>query len=127
MTATDNGTPRLSKNTAVRIDVIRSHFPPRFEKSVYSPHTISESEKNGTGIYNVKATDEDILGEIVYELVGIPPALEFFAMDSEEGNIWLIQSLKADIRIQTFTVSILLPFVYMDILLPLLVHTKHIF
>ena len=105
--ASDNGTPVRSVERRVRIQVTRNQYLPVFQNLPYF-QTVSENVYNGSAIFTVTVEDRDVLGEIVYELVGVSPAPEFFGIDSERGNVWVINPLFSDNRVQVFDVSIAL-------------------
>ena len=100
--AMDNGRPVRSSEAEVTIRVKFNKFPPKFSNSPYI-QTVSENVRNGTGIFTVRATDEDLQGRITYGVVGISPAPLYFHVDPTVGTVWVKDDLKKD-RALTYTV-----------------------
>ena len=104
VTAYDSGNPRKSVDVRVSITVQRNEFPPVFVNGPYS-QTVSENIRNGTGIFTILATDEDLQGELTYEVIGLSPAPNFFHVHPTEGTVWVINDLTGD-RALTYTLRI---------------------
>ena len=57
--AHDQGNPRKSAEATVSITVQRNEFPPVFHNAPYS-QTVSENIRNGSGIFTIQASDQDL-------------------------------------------------------------------
>ncbi len=50
--------------------------------------------------------DPDRVGELTFELTGVYPADHFFTIDSSNGNIFVLESLREDnLQLTQYTVS----------------------
>ncbi len=103
VTAGDQGKPTKTVNADIGIVVRRNKFPPKFIGAPYEA-TVSENKRNGSGIFTLQAQDEDLQDQMMYELVGIIPAPEYFQVHPTTGTIKLIKSLK-DNKALSYTVS----------------------
>ena len=103
ITAMDNGRPVRTGEARVILTVKRNQFPPAFSSESYT-QTVSENVRNGTGIFTVRATDQDLQGNMVYEIVGISPAPLYFHVNPTLGTVWVKDDLKKDRALQ-YTVS----------------------
>uniref|UniRef100_A0A087X3Y7 Cadherin domain-containing protein n=1 Tax=Poecilia formosa TaxID=48698 RepID=A0A087X3Y7_POEFO len=95
--ATDSGTPSLSSNVTVTLDVLDSNDNrPAFNKEIYQIE-IQENALVGTTLTTLNATDPDegTNGEIEYNLSKTLPrkAYEVFRLDSVSGAITLENAL----------------------------------
>ncbi|XP_069510258.1 protocadherin gamma-A6-like isoform X20 [Ambystoma mexicanum] len=98
ITATDRGTPPLSKNETIILQITdENDNPPVFGKLLYSAH-IKENIPQGTSIFTAKATDLDwgknarISYSIVDGHIGDVPLSSYISINSESGVIYALQS-----------------------------------
>ena len=97
--ATDSGNPSQTTDADVIINVQRISAPV-FQGIPYSTN-VREDALNGTNIFTVR-TDVPV-NDVVYEIVGQPPAPYFFTIDTN-GNIRVARDLRDDKNMQ-YTVS----------------------
>lgn len=93
--AYDLGVPVKYGEVEVEIAVQRNQFPPEF---IGAPYVIEASENtvNNTGIFTIKAEDEDMRGQIIYEVIGVTPADRFFRVGRTTGFLYVSGDLKSD-------------------------------
>ena len=92
--ASDNRFPPRVTNNTISVNVQRDVIAPVFSSSSYDQFTISENIPRGNVIHNsVRATDEDLQGEIRYEIVGEMTAAVQFGIVEDVGNIIVISNL----------------------------------
>ncbi|KAL5018737.1 hypothetical protein ScPMuIL_004459 [Solemya velum] len=91
--ATDGGTPERTAVASVIVNVNRNRFPPVFTNT---PYIISLSEKEApqTSIYQVTATDQDLVGSITYSVTGDDIAPYLFSVDKTTGTVRIRTSLQ---------------------------------
>ncbi|KAJ1128082.1 hypothetical protein NDU88_006464 [Pleurodeles waltl] len=98
VTATDNGTPPLSKTKTINLQITdENDNPPVFDQISYSIY-IMENLFAGTSIFSARATDSD-WGEnarITYTIcdgdIGDVPLSSYISINSESGVIYSLQS-----------------------------------
>ncbi|KAL5018741.1 hypothetical protein ScPMuIL_004463 [Solemya velum] len=95
VTVSDNGYPLPKTSTAqVTISVSRGEYP------IFSPNTyqvfIDEDYLVDRLIETVRATRPNLLGQIVYEVVGNYPAQSFFRVDNTTGEIFISRDIRTD-------------------------------
>ena len=85
------------RNTEVEVVVFVRHdlFAPVFQRTPYII-TIPENTANGTHIFAVMATDRDPVGQVMYMIVGVPPAPSLFSV-RQNGNIVIRGDLRNDL------------------------------
>jgi hypothetical protein len=66
--ACDNGLPRRCANSTGTIFVTRNQFPPVFLQEPYS-RTIADTFVIGNTVLTLTATDNDLIGSLVYEAI----------------------------------------------------------
>ena len=89
-------------NVSVTVNVVRNQSP-FFINQPYG-FQISERTDVATSLYRVTANDNDLIGNIVYTVIGDIPAPSYFSVDSTSGAI----SARADLTLDTtlqYTVS----------------------
>ncbi|XP_023933063.1 protocadherin Fat 4-like [Lingula anatina] len=97
--ASDRGNPEKTDNATVHIHVVFDTdlpvvtLPPGVDVEVTWPRN--------RGIINVTATDANLRGELVYELVGDHTSMQFFGINNETGQIYLKRSLLEDPALNT--------------------------
>ncbi|XP_069510286.1 protocadherin gamma-A6-like isoform X45 [Ambystoma mexicanum] len=98
ITATDSGTPQLSKNETINLQITdENDNPPVFGKVLYSAY-IKENIPQGTSIFKANATDLDwgknarISYSIVDGHIGDVPLSSYISINSESGVIYALQS-----------------------------------
>ncbi|XP_069510276.1 protocadherin gamma-A10-like isoform X36 [Ambystoma mexicanum] len=98
ITATDNGSPPLSKTKTISLQITdENDNPPVFQQLSYSAY-ILENIPQGTSIFTAKATDLDwgknarISYSIVDEHIGDVPLSSYISINSESGIIYALQS-----------------------------------
>ena len=104
--AYDQGSPVKEGEAQIGIVVTRNEFPPEFIDGPYT-QTVSENLPNNTGIYTLRGRDQDLKGELRYEVLGISPAPLFFRVNPTAGTVFTKDDLRKD-RGLTYTVSILI-------------------
>ncbi|XP_035826841.1 protocadherin Fat 4, partial [Aplysia californica] len=94
--ARDGGTPTLSAQTTVDINVRRNLFTPRFTTDLVIRLNIAETTAIGTSITQVQATDDDEFSpnnEVNYAAVGDGDAPDYFFVNPLTGEITLLQPI----------------------------------
>ncbi|NXW24731.1 PCDC2 protein, partial [Circaetus pectoralis] len=98
VTATDSGTPPLSSQKVIHVDISDiNDNPPHFEEPVYSVY-IPENNPLGALLCTIKATDPDV-DENAYvsyslldgEIEGLPVA-SYVSIKSDSGNMYAVRS-----------------------------------
>ena len=102
--AYDQGNPIKEGEAQIGIVVTRNQFPPVFIDGPYT-QTVSENLPNNTGIYTLRGSDQDLKGELRYEVLGISPAPLFFRVNPTAGTVFTRDDLRKD-RGLTYTVII---------------------
>jgi protocadherin Fat 4 len=97
--ACDDNVPQKCDTAVAYITIIRQHFPPVFQDTPYQV-SISEFRESGKSIFKVLASDEDMVGKIVYGTQGLAPAPTYFTLDAETGEITVARDLRQDRRTQ---------------------------
>ncbi|KAK3089813.1 hypothetical protein FSP39_006721 [Pinctada imbricata] len=99
--ASDQRVPERTDTAEVQINILRDSFPPVFIQEPYAT-SVSENTINGTTIYTVTATDQDLRGSIQYEVIGISVAPAFFVINRNTGVITVFDAaaMKADRGLQ---------------------------
>lgn len=95
--ATDTGRPPRVTDVNVVLSISRI-VPPVFTSSPYTT-TISENIGNGTSVLTVKANPGNTNtnpSDIVYEIIGNPPAPYYFSIDPIRGDIRVLRSIRFD-------------------------------
>ena len=110
MTATDNISPNPQFSTAtVFVNVLRDRFPPQFT-NLPTVIQVQESSSINSTVFSTTATDQDLKGAIVYEMIGMFPAQSFFDINPVTGRVFLRNGLLSDsLQTTSYTVSIELP------------------
>ncbi len=93
--AVDEGVPKRTAETEVSITVHRNQFLPEWEGLPYR-QTVDEDVRNMTGVYTVRASDQDLQGDLIFELEGVDPAPRYFTVGRTSGFIFIIGDLKQD-------------------------------
>ncbi|XP_035826838.1 protocadherin Fat 4-like [Aplysia californica] len=93
--ASDQGNPARTTPVLAIITVIRDESAPFFINQPYST-VVNELVTVGTSVYAVTATDSDLVGQIIYELIGDYPTQSFFGINSQTGLISTTFALKSD-------------------------------
>ncbi|XP_069510282.1 protocadherin gamma-A12-like isoform X42 [Ambystoma mexicanum] len=111
ITATDSGTPPLSKTKTINLQIIdENDNPPLFQKVSYSAY-IMENIPQGTSIFAAKATDSDwgknarISYSIVDRHIGDVPLSSYISINSESGVIYALQSFDFE-RFRDFQIQV---------------------
>ena len=92
--ASDNrGIYTRRTNVTVTVNVLRNQSP-FFLNEPYR-RTISERTNVGVSLYRVTANDNDLIGEIVYNVIGDIPATSYFTVNSSTGVV----SARADLML----------------------------
>ncbi len=102
--AYDQGNPVKEGEAQVGIIVQRNQFPPEFLGGPYT-QTVSENLPNNTGIFTLRGRDQDLQGELRYEVLGISPAPLYFRVNPTAGTVFTQDDLKKD-RGLSYTVSL---------------------
>lgn len=89
-------------NASVTVNVIRNQSP-FFINTPYGL-TVEEDQGQSSSIYRVTANDNDLLGTIVYRVLGDVPATSYFDVDSQTGAVSVKANLLQD-RTLSYTVS----------------------
>ncbi|XP_060080745.1 protocadherin Fat 4-like, partial [Ylistrum balloti] len=92
--ASDQRLPEKSAIAQVTIQVDRDEQAPVFADSTHET-TIDETDPLNFIVYTATATDNDLRGNITYEITGNYPAQTFFGI-LQDGNILITRSLKED-------------------------------
>ncbi|WAQ95445.1 FAT4-like protein [Mya arenaria] len=100
----DNSNPSKTAFVEAFITVVRDQFPPFFTNTPYSV-VLSEYEAIGAQVFNVNATDNDLVGQIRYALIGDYPTQSFFRLDTVTGRISTTTSLRLDSNYGSFYVA----------------------
>ena len=101
----DQASPEKTADAVVQVNVRRdqsqpSLVPANYNRTIDVTHPIGERP-----IVQVRAVDPDRVGELTYELTGVYPADHFFTIDSSNGNVYVLQSLKDDnLQLTAYTV-----------------------
>lgn len=85
--------PRLT-NATVIINVVRGQ-PPFFLNTPYST-AVNERVAIGTSVYRVSAQDNDLIGNIQYNLIGDIPGSSYFRVNSTTGMVFVAVNLRQD-------------------------------
>jgi protocadherin Fat 4 len=106
VTATDNVNPNPQFATAtVFVNVLRDRFSPVFSNL---PTVISVQESVGinASVFTATATDQDLKGSIVYQMIGMFPAQSFFDVNPSTGRVFLRNGLLSDsLQTSSYVVS----------------------
>ncbi|XP_070182189.1 protocadherin Fat 4-like [Littorina saxatilis] len=79
--ASDQRSPDAGEAFAnVTVIVLRDTFGPEFSQDVYSAPSVREDAGTGSTVISVQATDRDIKGQLVFEVVGNSTAPAFFTL-----------------------------------------------
>ncbi|XP_055033353.2 protocadherin gamma-A5 isoform X22 [Misgurnus anguillicaudatus] len=112
ITATDEGTPRLSSTKNIHFTVADvNDNPPVFEEQNYRAH-VQENNKPGSSISSVSATDPDWRqnGTVVYSLlpsdVNGAPVSSFLSVNGDTGVIHAVRSFDYE-QLKSFKVLVL--------------------
>ncbi|VDH99244.1 protocadherin Fat 4, partial [Mytilus galloprovincialis] len=86
-----------ASNATVQILILReaADIPPRFTDSTFNTEIRFDQAMN-VNFYRVNATDPDLKKELVYELIGVYPAQNFFVVNPATGDVSLKAALSAD-------------------------------
>ena len=113
--ASDNrGQYTRRTNVTVTVNVLRNQSP-FFINEPYRL-TISERSDLAVSLYRVTANDNDLLGDIVYTVLGDIPATSYFTVDSDTGVISATADLKLDTTLN-YVVSIHLRFIIVSLVM----------
>ena len=96
VTVTDSGIPQKSSSTEVVITVTRDEFAPSFVNAPYTAPFIPEDKEVGEVVFEVSGQDSDQKGQLRYNIIGDPPAPEFFDINEESGEITIKRNLMED-------------------------------
>ena len=92
-------------SAVVVIDVTRDEQVPVFS-DVPAVLTVSENAVVTSKVLALTASDADLSGQLVFELTGLYPAAQFFAVDRTSGVVTVTSSLREDpLKLLTYTVS----------------------
>lgn len=107
MTATDNVSPNPQFSTAtVFVNVLRDRFPPQFT-NLPTVIQVQESSNINSTVFTATATDQDLKGTIMYEMIGMFPAQSFFDINPISGRVFLRNGLLSDsLQTSSYVVSI---------------------
>lgn len=107
VTATDNVSPNPQFSTAtVFVNVLRDRFPPQFT-NLPTVIQVQESSNINSTVFTATATDQDLKGTIVYEMIGMFPAQSFFDVNPISGRVFLRNGLLSDsLQTSSYVVSI---------------------
>lgn len=93
--ASDQRNPERVDDSVFVININRDQFPPIFTNEPYGTNIVDSQTLNQT-IYTVRAQDQDLAGNLVYEAIGVYPAQSFFGVDRNTGNVFTRRNLKED-------------------------------
>ncbi|XP_041364043.1 protocadherin Fat 4-like [Gigantopelta aegis] len=93
--ASDSGRPMRKTEVEVVVFVRHDLFAPVFQRTPYIV-TIPENTANGSHVFAVMATDRDPVGQVMYMVVGVPPAPSLFTI-RQNGNIVVRGDLRNDL------------------------------
>lgn len=80
----------------VIINIEKDNGPPEFQNLPYSTRIDHDQQVNSL-VQVTSAIDRDLKGELIYEIVGDPPATSFFSLANDKsGRIVLRNDLRAD-------------------------------
>ena len=92
-------------SAVVIIEVTRDEQVPVFN-GVPAVVTVSENLANASEVLRLNATDADLSDQLVFEMTGLFPASQFFAVERSTGVVRTISSLQNDpLKLFTYTVS----------------------
>ncbi|KAH3873280.1 hypothetical protein DPMN_036512 [Dreissena polymorpha] len=93
--ASDNrGINTRVTNVSVTVNVLRNQ-PPFFTNTPYRM-SVSERTALATSLYRVTANDNDLIGRIVYTVIGDSYTPGYFTVDSTSGVVSAISNLTVD-------------------------------
>lgn len=70
--------------------------------------TVSENADVSSEVVTLSATDADLSDQLVFELTGLYPALQFFAVDRTSGVVTVAASIREDpLKLFAYTVRTL--------------------
>ncbi|CAG5130538.1 unnamed protein product, partial [Candidula unifasciata] len=102
----DNRGASEKRDNCVMLFTVDLDLPPRFVHPS-ADRTVSEFAPAGP-VSAVQAVDDDLEGQIVYQLTGVYPSPSFFSVNSSTGQISLISSLVTDpLNMSTYTLTII--------------------
>ena len=108
ISASDQALPTpKSSTTQLIVNVPRDNTPPRFDEREFEVE-ISEGQAVNSRISEIRARDDNLKGQIKYEVQGVYPAPSFFNISVVEGvgRVYLIRDLSMDsLALSTYTVS----------------------
>ena len=81
-------------NVSVQVNVLRNQSP-FFVNQPYIT-SISERRNQSLQVYSVSARDNDLIGDIVYTVVGDVPAPSYFSLNPVTGAIFIQDNLQLD-------------------------------
>ncbi|XP_064610252.1 protocadherin Fat 4-like [Liolophura sinensis] len=91
--ATDNGFPPKSAEATVIIDVVKDQ-PPVLQPSYQA--LVNETDRTGTFIITITATDPDAQGPVWYEIINNGVASRLFGIDRNTGRVTVQGDLTSD-------------------------------
>ena len=81
----------------VTVFVTRTRNPPVFVQTPYVK-TVSENDPVGLSVYRVSATDSDLQGRIMYDVIGDDVAPYYFRLNTTSGEVHIRNNLKTDVN-----------------------------
>ncbi|XP_041364041.1 cadherin-23-like [Gigantopelta aegis] len=94
--ASDKSIPARSATATVIVEIQRDRFLLQFINEPYG-EAVSLHTPPGTIVYSVRATDQDLMGEVMYKMIGYFSAPGYFVMDANTGDISVHSSLLTDV------------------------------
>lgn len=93
--ARDQGVPEKFGNCLVIVTIKRDVYPPVFTRTPYQATVQRLSPVNMT-VIRATATDQDLQGDVHYDILGNYPAPSFFEINAATGDITIKRSLAFD-------------------------------
>ncbi|KAL5018742.1 hypothetical protein ScPMuIL_004464 [Solemya velum] len=101
----DQSTPEKTSTALVIITVTRNQFSPQFTGNLPYSTGILFNAAVDTSVFQARAEDQDIEGDMVYGIDGFLSGMSYFRIDPNTGIIYLRNSLAADSPLQ-YTVGL---------------------
>ena len=93
--ATDQRRDERIGEADVTISVTKDQVPPSFSEGPYTA-TVSENTPVDGVVIRITAQDPDIQGQLIYEIRGVAPATDFFDIDENSGDIYVLKKLNQE-------------------------------
>ncbi|RUS85645.1 hypothetical protein EGW08_006591, partial [Elysia chlorotica] len=107
LVARDQGLPEQTAQSVAIINIIRDTFSPEFVQLPYRT-TVQRTIAVNSTVIRARAEDQDLQGNIIYEVIGNYPAPTFFDIDRLSGNIFVKTQLGQDsLKTDTYFVSVI--------------------